>query len=130
MSEKDSVLKDMVASLEPVTGFFSDYPIAVAAIVLLLSLIVAAIAVTIVTRIAGRLAERTRFHWDDQLIAALRRPVFWTLLLIGSRMAILPLHPSESLSKTMESAVTSILIILWSLFLLRFIRIVLRAIHS
>jgi small-conductance mechanosensitive channel len=126
-TEQGSALNDLMVYIEPVTGFFGDYPLAIAAIVLLLAVIVANLAVVIVTRVAGRIAERTRFHWDDQLIAALRRPVFWSLLLIGCRMALLPLEPSQTVSTIFESAVASILIILWSMFLLRFIRIVLRA---
>ncbi len=126
-TEQAGTLHDIMDYIKPVSGFFGEHPLAIAAMVLLVTIIVASLAVVIVARVAGRIARQTRFHWDDQLIAALRRPVFWTLLLIGLRMSLLPLRPSQIVSNVFESVVASILIILWSLFLLRLIRILLRA---
>jgi len=129
-TESSIMLNEAMDFIKPVTGFFGDNPWAIAGIVLLLAVIVSSIAATVVTRVVGRLAERTKFKWDDLLIAALRRPVFWTILLIGCRMAILPLKPAQSISDSVESVVGSILIILWSLFLVKIIRIVLRALSA
>lgn len=128
MTEKSNLLHDAMLTLEPVTGFFSDYPLAVAGVILMIALILATIALAIVTRVVGRLAQKTRFKWDDQLISALRKPVFWTIALLGVRMALLPLKPTDAVSQIVESAVATILIVLWSMFVLRVVRIFLRAI--
>jgi len=127
MTEKTNLLHDIMTTLEPVTGFFGDYPMAIAAVILGITLIVSALVLMIVTRVMGRLAQRTRFHWDDQLIAAVRKPVFWTIVLIGCRMALVPLKPSAYVSGVFESTVATILVILWSMFALRVVRILLRA---
>lgn len=129
-TEPSLMLNEAMDFIKPVTGFFGENPLAIAGIVLLLAVVVASVAATVVSRVVGRLAERTRFKWDDLLIAALHRPVFWTLLLIGCRMALLPLKPSQGFSDVFESIVASILIVMWSLFLLRIIRILLRALSS
>jgi small-conductance mechanosensitive channel len=127
MPEKTTQLNEFVSALKPVTGFFGDYPIAIAAVILIITLIVASVVLVIVTRVVGRLAQRTRFHWDDQLIDALRKPVFWTIVLIGCRMALIPLKPTQYVSDLFESFVATVLIILWSMFILGVVRIFLRA---
>ncbi len=129
-TEQGTTLTDLMTQIKPITGFFGDHPMAIAGIVLILTVITASIAVTIVTRVAGRLAAHTHFKWDDQLIAALRRPVFWTISLIGFRMALLPLDLSPGTGKIIASVIASVLIILWSMFLMRMIRIVLRALSA
>lgn len=127
MTEKTNTLTEWMVMLEPVTGFFGDYPIAIAAMILFITLVVASIVLMIVTRIVGRLAQRTRIKWDDELIAVMHKPVFWSIILIGSRMAIMPLKPSEYINSIVESSIGTILIILWSIFLLRVFSIFLNA---
>ena len=54
-----------------------------ALLVLLLSLVAARLVDFVVTKVLYRVARRTRSDVDDQLIQALHRPVFYTVLLIG-----------------------------------------------
>jgi len=124
------VLNDWLAYIKPVTSFFGDYPLATSLVVLVLSVLIAGISVVIVTRVAGRFARKTRFHWDDQIIAALRRPVFWSLLFTGLMMALLPLKLPVTFINMTESVVATVLVIMWSGFVMRMIRIVLRAMSS
>jgi len=55
--------------------------------VLLIWLGAAIVARVVVLRVVASLARRTRFRIDDDIIAAVRRPVFWTLVFIGVALA-------------------------------------------
>lgn len=130
-SKHTGVLSEIYSSLEPVLGFFSDYPFAVFLVVIIISLIVAKLATRIMSAVIVQFTSRTKIHWDDQVINLLSRPVFWTLFLLGVVMAFIPLKLSKSADGIVLSLVTTVLIILWSAFILRLIVIVLNAIsHS
>ncbi|MCW8901116.1 MAG: mechanosensitive ion channel family protein [Gammaproteobacteria bacterium] len=127
-NKNTGVLSELYSALDPVLGFFSDYPIAVFLVVISISLIVAKVATVIMSAVIVQLTKRTKIHWDDQVINLLSRPVFWTLFLLGIVMAFIPLKLSKSADGIVLSLVTTILIILWSGFILRLIVILLNAI--
>ncbi len=122
------LLSDAFSALDPVLGFFSDYPFAVFFVVMVVSLLLAKISTSIMTTVIMQLTSRTKIQWDDQITRLLSRPVFWTLFLLGILMALIPLKLSQTTDSVMQSLVTTILIILWSSFILRLIAIVLRVI--
>lgn len=121
------LLSDVFNSLEPVLGFFSDYPFAVSLVVLSIGLIVAKLATLIMNSVIARLASKTRIEWDDQLVSLLHRPIFWTLFLLGLLVATLPLELSATSYEITQSVVGTILIVLWSRFLLRFVKLILHS---
>lgn len=127
-SENTSFLSDAFSMLDPVLGFFSDYPFAVFLVVVSISLVLAKVAVSIVTTVIAQLTSRTKIQWDDQINSLLSRPIFWTLFLLGVLMAVIPLRLSQAADGVVQSLVTTILIILWSVFILRLIVILLSAI--
>lgn len=127
-SENTGFLSDAFSMLDPVLGFFSDYPFAVFLVVVSLSLVLAKVAVSIMTTIIAQLTGRTKIEWDDQINSLLSRPVFWTLFLLGVLMAVIPLGLSQASDGIVQSLVATILIILWSVFILRLIVILLSAI--
>ena len=90
-AEISGVLADTLSSMQPVLGFFSDYPFAVFIVVLSVSLILAKIVTSILTTIIAQLTSRTKIHWDDQINRLLSRPVFWTLFLLGLLIATISL---------------------------------------
>lgn len=126
--ENTGLLGDVLATLDPVLGFFSDYPLAIFLVVMSVSLVLAKVAVSIVTTVIAQFTSRTKIHWDDQINGILSRPVFWTLFLLGVLMAVIPLRLSQTTDGIAQSLVATILIILWSIFILRLIVILLRAI--
>ena len=121
------LLSDVFNSLEPVLGFFSDYPFAVSLVVLSIGLIVAKLATLLMNSVIARLASKTRIEWDDQLVSLLHRPIFWTLFLLGLLVATLPLELSATSYEITQSVVGTILIVLWSRFLLRFVKLILHS---
>ncbi len=128
LSDQGSILTDAYSKLDPVLGFFSDYPFAIFIVVVSISLILAKVATSILTTLIAQLTRRTTIHWDDQINRLLSGPVFWTLFLLGLLMAVIPLKLSPASDSFTQSLVATVLIILWSSFFLRVIVIVLRAI--
>lgn len=127
-AEISGVLADTLSSMQPVLGFFSDYPFAVFIVVLSVSLILAKIVTSILTTIIAQLTSRTKIHWDDQINRLLSRPVFWTLFLLGLLIATISLKLSPTSYDIVQSLVATVLIMLWSAFILKLVVIVLRAI--
>ena len=125
--EQSGLLGEVLNSLEPVLGFFSDYPFAVSLVVLSISLIVAKLATIIMDSVIARLASKTKIQWDDELVKLLHRPVFWTLFLVGLLAAALPLKLSITSYEVIQSVVVTVLIILWTRFLLRFVKLILHS---
>lgn len=72
--------------------------------------------------------RRTKVHWDDQIIGFLSRPVFWTLFLLGVFIAVIPLELSKSSLEIMESSIATVLILLWSGFVLKLTILILKVI--
>lgn len=129
-TNQKSILSELFSTLEPVLGFFSDYPFAVFLFVLLISFILAQVVTRIMTTVIAQFTRRTRMKWDEQVNALLPRPVFWTLFLVGVLIAFIPLKLSNAADAIVQSLVLTVLVILWSAFILRFISIILSALSK
>jgi len=121
---------DILAQLKPVSGFFGDYPFVFSIAIVVLFFILATVAAMIVHRIVGKIVSQTSVRWDDELVTALRRPVFWSVLFIGIMTALLPLEASKTVQSIVESILLTLMVILWAGFILRSIRIALRAMST
>jgi small-conductance mechanosensitive channel len=124
------LLSELYNKLDPILGFFSDYPLTIFLLVITLAFIVAKIATRIMSIVIVQVTSRTRIKWDDQVINLLSSPVFWTLFVLGVVMAFIPLKLSESGNSILNSLATTFLIILWSGFLLRLIEVLLTALSQ
>lgn len=124
-SDSRDLLGDAFSKLDPVLGFFSDYPFAVFLVVVSISFVLSKVVVRVVSTIVAQLTRRTKIQWDDQVNRLLPRPIFWTLFLFGVLMALIPLRLSQSAEGIAQSMVSTILIFLWSVFILRLIVILL-----
>ena len=129
-TEQDSLLAEAYSKLDPILGFFSDYPFAIFIAVVFLSLILAKVISRVLNTIIAQLTIRTKTNWDDQINGLLPQPIFWTLFLLGLLVSIIPLKLSVASYSIAQSIVTTILIILWSSFCLRVIAVVLKALSE
>ena len=127
-SKNTGFLSDTLTMLEPILGFFSDYPLAVFLVVVSISLLLAKVATRIMAVLIAQFTSRTKIQWDDQITNLLSRPIFWTLFLLGVLMALIPLKLSQTADSVTQSLVITILVVLWSVFVLRVIVILLSAI--
>ena len=110
--------------------FFGDYPVAISILVILFTFIIAKITTKFISIVIGHIASRTRVEWDDKLIKVLHGPVFWTVMFAGSIVATAILKLPEPFQEIIHSIITTLFIIVWSVFLLSLIRIVLHAMSS
>ena len=108
-------------------AFLDGYPVLMAVIVLVLALLLANLVALLVTHFIAYLARRTRFQWDDQIVAVIHRPLYWSVLCVGVSLAILPLELTATIVSIFQSIIMTLLVVIWSSFLLKFIHIVLRA---
>lgn len=122
-----SFISDVYATLDPILGFFSDYYYAVFIAVLIISFVAAKISTSLISGIVAQITRRTKIRWDDQVVALLSTPMFWTIFLFGFLTSLIPLKLSKTIDDLTVSLVTTILIIIWSIFLIRLVVISLNA---
>jgi MscS family membrane protein len=115
----------LLDTLKPLLGFLGDHPYARSAMLLLLGLLVAWLTAFGVIALLRKLAQRTRNRTDDRILDILQWPLFWTVALIGLLVAILQLHPAAATVSGIRATVITLLILLWSFFILRLVRVLL-----
>ncbi|MES0488535.1 MAG: mechanosensitive ion channel family protein [Leptospirales bacterium] len=121
------MLKNILSKLHLDEGIFADYPIIITVIILLSSFVVAKIVTLILVKVIGRFAKRTRVEWDDQIVTALHKPIILSLMLLSLWLTRIPWDLLEATNNLFKSIIITVLIIIWTTFLIQLIRIVLRA---
>jgi MscS family membrane protein len=112
--------------LRPYLGLFGDNAWFQAAIVILASLLVAWIFDRFISAALSNLVARTRFKFDDHLIDHLHNPVFTSVILIGAALAVNLLKIEGSFESIIFSVLLTIAYFVWTIFLIRVTRSVLR----
>lgn len=120
-------MNELMASWQSAATFLGDYPIAMAILVFVSAVLLANLLALLVTKFIAYLARQTRFQWDDQTVAIIHRPLYWSVLCVGIILASIPLKLPASISAIIQSVIITVLIIIWSAFAMKFIRIVLQA---
>lgn len=114
----------------PVISFFGDHPYLTAVVVLVIAFAVANILVFTISRTVEKVVQKTGNRLDDHLVKLLRIPVYWTIILVGVLMAIALAQLPAPLIKTGRGFVLSILILIWSIFVFRALRLVIKAVSN
>ena len=114
-------LQDLYATLAPALENRWSH----AGLIVLGSFIVAKIADLVISRIARRATRKTKTEIDDQLIEVLHRPVFWSVVLLGTASLPEVLEPPELLATVYHQIQQTIGITIWAIVTLRVVRIVL-----
>ncbi len=95
--------------------------------VLMLAAILAKLVDFVITRGIMAWTRRTKTELDDRLIAALHRPVFWTVVLMGIRYATASLAPEGIWAVSVRPILITIAIVLWASFTIRAVTLLLEA---
>ncbi|NOZ59967.1 MAG: mechanosensitive ion channel family protein [Euryarchaeota archaeon] len=95
-----------------------------AAVLLIASVVVAKLVDLLVTRVLSRLVARTRFTFDDRLIAILHRPLFVSIVLFGAAQAVYYLEPPQAVEFYAVGALKSAAVLIWVVALYRSISII------
>jgi small-conductance mechanosensitive channel len=112
--------------LDPLLDFFGEHMAVRAIAVVLLALLAALIIDRIVMRLLRRLSRHTSSRIDDQFLRFLGQPLFQSIMLLGLAAALFILKPAEKLEAIAFSLMQSYAVLLWSLFLMRLARLLLR----
>ena len=108
-----------MARLQEILSIFGNNPHLQAVVVVLGVVIVAKIADWVLTRVFVRLTRRTRTEVDDQIVAAVHRPVFSTLLLFGIALALRIDEPPEPFYVIALGVIKTLVILIWLFFGIR-----------
>ena len=84
-----------------------------AGVIVVGSMVAAAIVEFILTRVFGRLVGKTETKLDDEIIEAVRRPIFLTVILIGCWWSALELNLSLRVERLTRALLLSAAIIFW-----------------
>jgi small-conductance mechanosensitive channel len=120
------MLNEMQTSLLPYLGLVGEHPWLQALIVIFAALIVAWVFDRFISAALRNLAGRTRFQVDDHLIDHLHNPIYVSLILIGLALAVNLLEIPEPFDFVSFSILQTIAYLVWTLFLLRVTRSVIR----
>ena len=107
-----------------VVGFFERYPYLEALAIVVGFALLARLADRLLTVTLRRLAARSETQFDDKLVDLIHRPIFTTVALVGLILATYRLDLSETLERTTVLIVQTILVIVWVLFGVRFVRLI------
>ena len=123
MDELTQQLIDAVAGIAP-----NRYMQAL--IVVVVFLLAAKIVNLFINRVIRRLVSRTRVQFDDQLIDMAERPIFLSVVIVGLSIATELLALPPAANTVTLAALTTIVVFIWSGFLIRLTRLVLSAISA
>lgn len=108
---------------------FSENPFYQSVIVIIAGLIVARIVNTIFSKVMMRLASRTRSQLDDHILLITRPALFYTILIMAFSLVTNLLTSGET-EVFIYSLLKTLVVFIWSSFLIRMARALLRSISS
>jgi small-conductance mechanosensitive channel len=114
-------LQDLLQQISPT-------PWARATVIVASSMLVAALVNALITRIALRITARTRTTVDDQLVQALRSPVFVSIVLAGVSLGMLVGQVGEPLYRYGLASLKTLAILVWMIFASRVARLFLEVV--
>ena len=108
-----------------IIDFFERFPYLEALAIIVGFAALAWVVDRLLTGTLRRLASRTETQFDDKLVGILHRPIFLTVGFVGLILATYRLDLSPTLEKNTVLVVQTILVIVWVVFGLRFLRLLL-----
>ncbi len=120
------MLSELQTSLAPHLQLVGDRPWLQALVVILIAVVLAWIFDRFISASLRKLAEKTSFSVDDHLIEHLHNPIMFSMVLLGLALAVNLLKIPEPFDFICFSVIKTIAFIVWTVFLLRVIRSILR----
>jgi MscS family membrane protein len=120
------MLGDLLNTLRPYLGYFGDRVWIQALVIIIASLLIAWIFKRFVISTLKNLASKTQIRFDNQLIDLLHGPIYTSVILIGLALASNILNLGDVFEFVVFSSLQTIAYFVWTVFILRFTKIVLR----
>ena len=108
-----------------IVDFFERFPYLEALAIVALFLLLARLFDRLLTGFLRRLVARSETDFDDKLLDLMHRPIFTTVGLVGLILATYRLDLGTELERNTVLVVQTILVIVWVVFALRFLRLLL-----
>jgi len=121
-------MNDLEQNIRPLLDLLGENPWLKAIIVAAVAFIAAWLLTGLLKALLKRLVRKTRFAFDDQLVEIIRPPLFYMLLMIGLSIAVRLTPLGETVQGNIMAVLQSISILVWTVFAIRFSKIVLGAI--
>ncbi|MDH3633753.1 MAG: mechanosensitive ion channel family protein [Gammaproteobacteria bacterium] len=124
------MLSDLQTWMAPYLGVFGDHPWLKAVVVVFVFLILAWIFDKFISATLKKLSARTRFTFDDQIIEYFHSPIYISVILIGIALSVNLLAIAAPFESIIFSSLQTIAFIVWTVFLMRVVRSILRAVAA
>ena len=111
--------------LQQLLAFFGDNEWVHAAVLVVISIVLAGIADQLISRVLKRWARRTSTSIDDRLIDLLHRPIFMSVLVAGLYLALAELRLQPEVLQFFRRVLKTLLVMTWLVFAFRSSSIVL-----
>ena len=105
-------------------------PYVQAILIIVLFVALAKIVDMFITRFMRRLMKKTLFTFDDQVLDIFHKPIFVSIMLFGLVLATDRLGFSENVYFVTVSGLKSIAIIIWSMAIARFLKLIVKAVSQ
>ena len=129
MNDDTEITADVLLSfanwMKPLLDLISGNLYLQSLIILLVSLSVARLFSFLITRIVLKIVSNTKTTLDNQIVAIIHAPIFYSLILLGTGAAIYWLDFSPQAHDVTVSIVASLAVLIWTLFFIRLFRILL-----
>ncbi len=119
------MFEEKLAGVIPYLKVFGDAPWKQALLVVVLSFILSWLLGVILNTVARRITDSTRNKVDDRIVRYLRRPLTWSLLLLGMVYASYVSGMGEPGLGLFRGVMVSIIIVLWASFAASVVRMML-----
>ncbi|WP_445474704.1 mechanosensitive ion channel family protein [Methanococcoides methylutens] len=100
-----------------------EYKLALAALIMVLSVILAYLIDIVFKKVLLHFTSKTRFEIDDLVINAVKRPIYYTVILLGAFVALSVISGAESYLLFFNDILLTILALVWILTLININRI-------
>jgi len=127
MNENNNqMLADLQLSLKPYLGYFGENAWVQSLIVVVITFALAWIFEHLIIASLKKVAHKTSFQIDDQVIELLHHPLRTSVILIGLALATNLMNFGDPVEFIVFSILVSIAYLIWTLFLLRVTKTILR----
>ncbi|PHS71194.1 MAG: mechanosensitive ion channel protein [Cycloclasticus sp.] len=123
-------ISNILDYLQPIKDLIGDNVALFALVIIAVSYFMAILIALVVSRLVAKLTKKTLFTWDDQVVEIVHRPLFWSVLLAGCVVALEVLSLPSIVLTAVDSVVATIIVVIWSVFLIRFLKISLNALSK
>jgi hypothetical protein len=124
------MLSELQTSLLPYIGIVGENPWLQALLVIAISQLLAWIFDHFICAALRNMTRRTHFSFGDELIGHFHKPIYASVMLLGLALAANLLEIGEPYDFFVFSGLKTVAFIVWSIFLLRVVRSVLRGLAA